>query len=415
MHLPWMHLPWMHITFTNAQLLPLDIPQVRQQLRQEVPALAFFLEKLGVDAVACAVSWLNLFVCWSGCCQMLSVGPGMSEPGHVQWRGQGLCQKSGDETGPTLCLNLLTCLSSFFPNSKVQNFNVMFPNLRWTHCRQTTAWAECSFQSGDVPCQWEARLDPDRFLQLWLLQEFKKVPESRSELEFQCQVSCPSCPTFQDSKPEGDDRCQLSQMFAARWIFWLSNWIDCLRNKAVYNWSLQFVLQITDPLESPRKKSAAIQRVSFVKLVMIKQWPLGVFFDVFCHCPVASQAWTSLLRDRPGASLTCSVQSWLPLTGSASTGADDNELLWFCCCWQAWRTIVQAQLIANQLIRLCSDVQLISRVICNSFLLHCSCASWASSFKTNLAFAPPLPLAQWQGKRLSMLSSRTGCLKYSLR
>ncbi|CAL1130901.1 unnamed protein product [Cladocopium goreaui] len=35
MHLPWMHLPWMHITFTNAQLLPLDIPQVRQQLRQE--------------------------------------------------------------------------------------------------------------------------------------------------------------------------------------------------------------------------------------------------------------------------------------------------------------------------------------------------------------------------------------------
>ena len=63
MHLPWMHLPWMHITFTNAQLLPLDIPQVRQQLRQEVPALAFFLEKLGVDAVACAVSWLNLFVC----------------------------------------------------------------------------------------------------------------------------------------------------------------------------------------------------------------------------------------------------------------------------------------------------------------------------------------------------------------
>ena len=49
--------------FTNAQLLPLDIPQVRQQLRQEVPALAFFLEKLGVDAVACAVSWLNLFVC----------------------------------------------------------------------------------------------------------------------------------------------------------------------------------------------------------------------------------------------------------------------------------------------------------------------------------------------------------------
>lgn len=23
----------------------------------------FFLEKLGVDAVACAVSWLNLFVC----------------------------------------------------------------------------------------------------------------------------------------------------------------------------------------------------------------------------------------------------------------------------------------------------------------------------------------------------------------
>ena len=60
---PWMHLPWRHIIFTNAQLLPLDIPQVRQQLRQEVPALAFFLEKLGVDAVACAVSWLNLFVC----------------------------------------------------------------------------------------------------------------------------------------------------------------------------------------------------------------------------------------------------------------------------------------------------------------------------------------------------------------
>ncbi|CAL1133162.1 unnamed protein product [Cladocopium goreaui] len=35
MHLPWMHLPWMHIIFTNAQLLPLDMPQVRQQLRQE--------------------------------------------------------------------------------------------------------------------------------------------------------------------------------------------------------------------------------------------------------------------------------------------------------------------------------------------------------------------------------------------
>lgn len=48
MHLPWMHLPWMHITFTNAQLLPLDIPQVRQQLRQEVPALAFFWKSLGL-------------------------------------------------------------------------------------------------------------------------------------------------------------------------------------------------------------------------------------------------------------------------------------------------------------------------------------------------------------------------------
>ena len=265
--------------------------------RKCLPSL-FFLEKLGVDAVACAVSWLNLFVCWSGCCQMLSVGPGMSEPGHVQWRGQGLCKKSSDETGPTLCLNLLTWLSAFFPNSKVQNFNVMFPNLRWTHYRQTTDGAECSFQSGDVPCQWEARLDPDRFLELWLLQEFQKVPESRSELEF--QVSCPSCPTFQDSKPEGDDQCQLSQMFAARWIFWLSNWIDCLRNKAVYNWSLQFVLQIDRPIGIAKKKISCNPEGQFCQTCHDQTVTTWCVFWCFLSLPCR----------KPGLNLFTPRQAW---------------------------------------------------------------------------------------------------------